>query len=135
MNWLKQILGLNKTYFYEPDLPYILVPVEIVVGERLVETQMILDTGATLTVLSHDLADILGLEPVDQIETTTANGDGQATVAYADQISALGHYQQDEKILISHLPDEPMIGGLLGLSFFEHKTLKINFQKNTIQLR
>jgi clan AA aspartic protease (TIGR02281 family) len=94
-----------------------------VVAIQINETRsarLILDTGASHTILSHAIARDLGLfslRPVASVTMHTAGGSVQADMVPVDSIRIAGAEVRNSLVAIHDLPDTPPdIDGLLGLS-------------------
>ena len=114
----------------------LIVPVELN-GERTV--QLILDTGATMTVLSTEVAVELGImsDPRSQITTVkTAGGPIQVTMTQIETITVGGARAQNVAVAIHDLPDGPDgIEGLLGMSFLNHFLVTLDTNQGQLHLR
>jgi len=102
---------------YDPKLPVIVLPVEV----NGVAARMVIDTGATRTVLTKSLAERAKIRPTEDMGATvrTAGGELWHTGGRADTISLEGAVTHNVPVFIQesdkHLGDG--IDGLLGLSF------------------
>ena len=113
----------------------ILVPVVFMHGGRHLHVNLLLDTGATTTVLYPHAAraiDVQGSRPRD------ARGvDGQRIAAWDLSISAmrLGPFRFDNlaAVLISHTDQNLPYGGLLGIDILQQLSYTIDFQNRVIR--
>ncbi len=89
----------------------------------LYQARLIIDTGATYTTISEDLAFDAGVNPDKSYRPMTlhtAGGNIKADVAFAKNIR-VGNAGRDNVLVVIHtIPNLPEgIDGLLGLSFFD----------------
>ncbi|WP_421658332.1 retropepsin-like aspartic protease family protein [Leptothermofonsia sp. ETS-13] len=91
------------------------VPVIMVTFNGRYTVPMILDTGASSTVITQSMASTLGIVPIGQAIAQTANGYTTFDVGYVDSIEVEGAKMQQLPVAIG-LPD--MEVGLLGHDFF-----------------
>ena len=100
---------------------------------------LILDTGASHTILSPQVADDLGLlgDPESQLVTLkTAGGPVQAKVVRVDSIRIAEAEVQETYAAIYELPDSPPgIDGLLGLTFLRQFQVTLDTAKGLLHLR
>ena len=123
------------------------VPIERV-GELMVVTvhlnhdrtaKLILDTGASHTLLSNKIAQDLGLfslPPVALVTLHTVGGSVQSEVVQVDSIQLAGAEVRQSLAAIHDMPDAPPgIEGLLGQSFLRQFEVTVNAAKGELQLR
>ena len=123
------------------------VPVERL-GELMVVTvqlnhdrtaRLILDTGASHTLLSHTIAQDLGLfslPPMALVTLHTVGGSVQSKVVQVDSIQLAGAEVRQSLAAIHDMPDAPPgIEGLLGQSFLRQFEVTVNAAKGELQLR
>jgi len=95
-----------------------------------VETLFLVDTGATLCVLTRATAMHLGLPsspPADPVTVHTASGSIQAPLILVDLIQVGGAEARSVQAIIHDVPGlSPDVGGLLGLSFLNRFTVEID---------
>lgn len=105
-------------------------------GER--QARLILDTGATLTLLSRAIARDLGLygeSPVSSALVNTAGGQVTVDVMRVGTIEAGGATARNVPVAIFDLPDVPAnIEGLLGLSFLSHFLVTLDMEHGELRL-
>ena len=128
-SWQKQgncpiLSGIgNAMLHYNANASGIIVPVEV----NGVHAHMLLDTGATRTVMSSSLAKQADIERSDLQGdvVSTANGDTTVMIGRAEKISVGGASLKDVPVWIQSSDSASLgegIDGLLGLSFL------VNFQ-------
>ena len=101
--------------------------------------RLILDTGASHTLLSHTIAQDLGLfslPPVALVTLHTVGGSVQSEVVQVDSIQLAGAEVRQSLAAIHDMPDAPPgIEGLLGQSFLRQFEVTVNTAKGELQLR
>lgn len=115
----------------------LLIVTSTVNGSR--DAHLILDTGASHTILSPDVAYELGLlgDPNSRLVTlNTAGGPVQAEMVRVDSIRIAGAEVQNSVAAIYALPDTPPgIDGLLGLTFLRQFQVTLDTAKGLLHLR
>ena len=113
----------------------IIVPVNL---NNQKSVYLILDTGATMTVLSTDVAIELGLtsDPESQIATVnTAGGPVQVNLTRVKSIGINGAMANDVVVAIHDLPDiQPGVDGLLGMSFLNNFLVTLDSDQGRLYL-
>ncbi len=103
-----------------------------------VETSLLVDTGATLCVLTKATADRLGLTstPLARIVTVhTASGTIEAPLVQVDLIQVGGAEVRSVDAIIHDVPGFPSeVGGILGLSFLKRFTVEIDQEEGVMLL-
>ena len=125
------------TICIEKEAPIISLYVGIRVGEKIVRPKMALDNGATYTMVSWDLAEVLNLRPEishRRIQIITASGIEAAPVLTVNSMKALGEKAKNVNIIIHDLPSKNYVDGLLGLSFLKNFNVNINFRKGVLSI-
>ncbi len=119
---------------YNPGLPSIIMPVEI----NGVQGRMIIDTGASKTVLTKSFAQKTGIKPENgQSEMViTANGNTRQMLGRAKKI-ALGDAKASNVPVYIQISEQQNFGrnidGLLGLSFLGN--FKFSISKGVLELQ
>lgn len=100
--------------------------------------RLILDTGASHTILSHAIARELGLfsnPPVASVSMHTVGGSVQADMVRVDSIRIAGAEVRNSIAAIHDLPDAPPdIEGLLGLSVLHQFEVTLDTARNRLHL-
>ena len=103
------------------------------------DVQLILDTGATMTVLSNDVAIELGLLSSAQTQVTTVNTAGgpvQVNLTKIDSIQINSAKARNVSVVIHDLPEaNPGIDGLLGMSFLNNFLVTLDSDQGQLHLR
>ena len=102
----------------------------------LYQARLIVDTGATFTTISEDLAFDAGVNTDPQyphINLYTAGGNVKAEMGIAKNIRVGNAGRDDVRVVIHTIPNLPEgIDGLLGLSFFDK--FMVHLDQSTRQL-
>ncbi len=129
----------------ESELP-IAVPLTKIGGSLVVQVllnntqsaHLIVDTGATMTVLSYDIGAELGLlsgSGVDLSNVNTAGGSVQVSMTKIDQIQVGQAKAENVQVAIHDLPDGISgVSGLLGMSFLKHFTVTLDSDRGFLYL-
>ena len=104
----------------------------------LYQAKLIVDTGATYTTISEDLAFDAGINPDSSYRPMTlhtAGGDIKADVGFAKNIR-VGRAGRDDVLVVIHtIPNLPEdIDGLLGLSFFDQFMVHLDQSRKQLHL-
>ena len=97
----------------------ILVPTTLNYGGRQIETQLVLDTGASSTIVHAPLANRLGIRPEVNAKVRIASGETiNAQAVNMDAISVGPHTLRGARtLIIRHQGPQAAHQGLLGLNF------------------
>ena len=97
----------------------------------------ILDTGATFTSVSRQVADVLGISRRDgSVRLITASGVIQAPLALLEEVDVGGAVARHVPAVIHDLPDAPpSIVGLLGLSFLQRFRVNLDLTSGVLTLQ
>jgi clan AA aspartic protease (TIGR02281 family) len=101
--------------------------------------QLIVDTGASMTVLSTQVAidlGILGTTDNELLTVNTAGGSVQVNMNYLSSISVGTAQATNVAVALHDLPDIPEhIEGLLGMSFLKHFLVTLDAEHSRLILR
>ncbi len=104
----------------------------------LYETKLIVDTGATFTTISENLAFDLGIptrSPNQTINLMTAGGRVKAPMGVAKRVRVGNSGRDRVKVVIHTIPNLPEgVEGLLGLSFFDRFLVNLDHSKKQLFL-
>lgn len=116
--------------------PIIIRQVELGGPFGLVRGDMMLDTGADLTVISLDMARILGFDPPfkQHRDLIAAGGVIAVPIIRLDSISVGDARATDVPACIHDLPAEAALEGLLGLSFLRHFRTVIDYRSGVLEI-
>ena len=114
----------------------VLVPVTLILGNRTVEVRLMLDTGASVTVISTDVAEKLDID-LNRASRVRAEvvGGGMVTGWHAklDRISAGPHTMTGIDVaIIPHEGSGFPSDGLLGMNFLRSYKYHIDFKNQAI---
>ncbi|MBF8254173.1 MAG: aspartyl protease-like protein [Deltaproteobacteria bacterium] len=109
----------------------VIVPVVL---NRTVQTNMILDTGASFTVVSHQLAGRLGLKSTRRVSLVTANGTVGAPMAPLGSLKVGDAEAANLTVVIQDFSTIPTLGGLLGLDFLSRYHTSIDSRRQLLIL-
>lgn len=113
----------------------VLVPVQLGQGSERVELTLLLDTGATHTVLHRDALGALAFEPGQQTLSQLAGGHLIKSELVKFSYLRVGPWEQRpaQALVIDHrLPGDP-IHGLLGMDFLKQRPHQIDYQRQLIR--
>ena len=99
---------------------------------------MALDTGASLTVIPWEVADMLGFDPAKsrrRVRFMTGSGVELAPVVVVGAMEVLGVRLNHVPVLCHDLPQGSLVDGLLGLSFLKHCHLSVDFHRGLLDLK
>ncbi|MBI4583503.1 MAG: TIGR02281 family clan AA aspartic protease [Planctomycetes bacterium] len=97
--------------------------------------RFLIDTGASMTAISSDIAAALGYrqgQEQEWVTVRTANGVIQAPVVLLDSLSIQGFYVRNLKALI--LPNHVTTTGLVGLNYLNHFKYTVDAGKKEFRL-
>ena len=115
----------------------ILLTATLIGPERLHTIQLILDTGATYTMISPEILVRIGCDPSQSIEKspiTTASGIEYVPFVIIPTVRALGVSRDHVKVCAHSLPSNIPARGLLGLNFLRHFNLHLNFLDQEMEI-
>jgi clan AA aspartic protease (TIGR02281 family) len=113
----------------------VLVPVTLSFHGRSVETRLLLDTGASVTTISGQMATRLGVDALEVRAGKATVADGRSARAYefvSDSLTVGSQTQYDVRTSI--LPGSGGEGydGLLGMDFLKNYRYHVDFDRNVI---
>jgi predicted aspartyl protease len=113
----------------------VLVPVQVGQGSNRAELTLLLDTGATHTVLHRDALQGLTFEPGRQVLSQLAGGQLIKSELVNLSYLRVGPFEQrPAKVLeIEHRQPGSAIHGLLGMDFLQQRPYQIDYQHQLIR--
>ena len=123
---------------FDRKQPLVIVEVTVKVDGILKRFYFAVDTGATITLVNDDAMKKMGYTKADSIRTTRTITASKSETVYEyslDNIKAIGLIRRNFKVISRSLPIGLGIDGLLGLNFFKHKELTIDFKLSEIRLK
>lgn len=126
-----------KEFPLPSDPKIIIIPVRIAgpASERYV--RVIVDTGATYTLICPDAAEEIGLDlskPIRTAAITTASGMEPASFFTLPTMEIFGHRIQGIEIASHRLPERVPADGLLGLNVLTRFNVHLEFLKRRLRL-
>ena len=109
----------------------ILVPVTL---NGSLATRMIMDTGASLTVITRRLAKRLGLQLGSRISLMTANGNVSAPLSRVTSLRVGNAERRNLTVVVHDFAQNQRIGGLLGMNFFKEYQTSVDARKGQLTL-
>ena len=124
---------------FDASANIILVNVELTNFDESETTLLpvVLDTGATFTIIPWDIAVDLGYDPASSERRQrifTGSGVEFCPVVTLKKMTSLGMAVQDIDVLCHDLPEGSCVDGLLGLNFLRMFDFEIKYSQGTIQL-
>ncbi len=98
---------------------------------------MILDTGASITIISHEVALAIGCDPAKaprRLDIMTASSVEVVPIIEIPSITVLNHQVKRLEVACHTLPLVSPVDGLLGLNFLRRFDLHLNFRSGTLEL-
>ena len=125
---------------YDPSASSIVADLllEAADGKSTLLIPVVLDTGASLTIVATDIMARLGYDPANPTlarhRIITGSGVEYAPRTTVRSATAIGQKVANLDVLCHDLPPESGVDGLLGLNFLKHFKLTIRFRKGIIDL-
>ncbi|MCY4436632.1 MAG: retropepsin-like aspartic protease [Chloroflexi bacterium] len=122
---------------FDPHGHLIVVPARIHGRDSREIVDLVLDTGATRTIVSREVAQSLGYDPAtlgQWARITTGSGALSVPLLRVAKIEALGKTATNLRILCHSLPSRAAIDGVLGLDFLRGERLVIDFRAGLLAL-
>jgi predicted aspartyl protease len=115
----------------------IIVPVRLFGATKAVEVRLVLDTGASISVLRKTLLERIGVPLGDSsrsIVLTTAQGYVRVPLVEIPAVEFLGCLKDKPTVAVHDLPKEANVDGLLGTDLLRGLSLKIDFLMNELEI-
>lgn len=122
---------------FDPHGHLIIVPARIHSGDIRETVDLVLDTGATRTIVSREIAQSLGYDPArlgERARITTGSGALSVPLLRLERIDALGKSATNMHVLCHTLPSSVAIDGVLGLDFLRGERLVVDFRAGLLSL-
>ena len=122
---------------FQIGVPVVVRNVRIVGPKGFLKVDMILDTGAVLTVLSWSVLKAIGYDPAvapDRHEAVTANGVIEVPKLVVNSISVGDAEARDVEVMCHDIPELAGIRGLLGLSFLSNFRTVIDYKQGYMEM-
>jgi predicted aspartyl protease len=125
------------TFPFDPTQSRIIIGAELSGPTATVNLNLLLDTGASDTVIDESWLAVTGYTPANatgQFKLLTAGGTVPVLQVPVVSISALGQSRTNFPVLAHSLPSGTSHDGVLGLDFLRGNVLTIDFLKGEITL-
>lgn len=114
----------------------VLVPVTLTLGENSAEAVLLLDTGASVTVISPAIASLLGIRldqaPAGKLQVA-GGGTVEAQAIRLDSLTAGPHSKTGMVVaVIEHKGQQVKFNGLLGMDFLRNLHYHVDFKNKVI---
>ena len=103
-------------------------------GNRYRDIDVILDTGATTTLILDKIVEDLGYEKIGEEDVETIKGSSEIPYTIVRELNALGQTVKDIRVLFDDFPYTLGVDGVLGLNFLSQFRVNISFANGTIDL-
>jgi predicted aspartyl protease len=112
----------------------VLVPAEVAMGNRVAKLTLLLDTGATITVLHRQALGELQLPRGKSYKARVAGGNTVKSQKIRLKYLSVGPFQLDKTyaMVINLKGQELPFDGMLGMDFLKHHPYQIDFQEKLI---
>lgn len=122
---------------FNPKHGPILIEAEVTGTARSLTLELILDTGATNSLLNEAVVQALGYD-LSVVTTRVGMTTGSAIVSVPrvtlTRMTALGAHRFGFPVLVYTLPSTASVAGLLGLDFLRGYALLIDFKSGQLEL-
>jgi predicted aspartyl protease len=115
----------------------ILIRAEVTGPARSIPLRLILDTGATTSLIDRSILTSLGFDlagATNLVPMTTGSGVVSVPRVVLTRLTALGHHRFGFPVLAYSLPAGAQVFGLLGLDFLRGRKLTIDFIAGQVEL-
>jgi predicted aspartyl protease len=126
-----------SSYTFNPGSGPVLIQAEATGPLRSASFNLLLDTGATTSLLKRSALIYLGIDPdqsTRRLQMTTGSGVEIVPIVVLTRLSALGQHRFGFSIIAHTLPTNSAVDGLLGLDFLRNHILTIDFPTGRIDL-
>ena len=118
-------------------IPLVVRNVKVLGPQGFARMDLILDTGAALTVLSWSVLKVIGYDPAvapERQETITANGVIEVPKLRVQSITVGAAEARDVEVICHDIPELAGIRGLLGLSFLKHFKTVVDYRGGYLEI-
>lgn len=121
---------------FDNNIGVILVDVFIKNNIIAKKVRMALDTEATYSIITKEVAQSLELQPElsnEKIQIITASETQEAPVLPLEKIRIGKSEVENIKVIVHDLPQQSLIDGLLGLNFLKNFNIHLNFKQGFLE--
>lgn len=121
----------------DPDLPAIVVGVTLESRVAKRRIKMVVDTGATYSMVPWEIAEALGYRPdlsSKRITLVTASGVERVPLIKVDVMRVLGKGIRDAEAICHDLPARSYVDGILGLRSLRELKAKLDFESGVLEI-
>lgn len=120
---------------FEPQSPLIIFHCKIE-HTRTAVVKLALDTGATMTIVSHKVLEKIGADLANAESTTFGNATGahSATYTIVKSVGIQDAIVNNLEVVAYTLPEDYGIDGVIGLNFLRHFRIVLDFEKGILTL-
>jgi hypothetical protein len=122
---------------FDPSQGPVLVKGEISGPTGAANVELLLDTGATASLIRSTVLTSVGYDPdasPDRVQVTMGGGTTTCPRVVLNRLTALGQHRPGFPVLSHALPPEARVDGLLGLDFLRGAVLTVDFRNGRISL-
>jgi hypothetical protein len=126
-----------SVHVFNPKQGPILVEAEATGPAGSANLKLVLDTGATTSLINLATLLYLGFDPgqsLQHVRMTTGSTIKVVPVVALTRLSALGQHRYGFPVIAHALPASSAVDGLLGLDFLRDQVLTIDFRAGKINL-
>jgi predicted aspartyl protease len=122
---------------FNPKHGPILIEAEVTGSDRSMTLPLLLDTGATTSLIKESVLLALGYDlanVTDRVRMTTGSAVQSVPKVILTRLTALGQHRFGFPVLAYSLPASASVSGLLGLDFLRDHVLTIDFRTGQVDL-
>jgi len=122
---------------FSPDLPVIRVEATLVGPKNFYDVSLILDTGASRSVINAAVLGYIGCAPTTFsrfVMISSATDSIRVPIVKIPRFLCLGVMLDDFEVIAHTIPSPPAFVGLLGIDFLRGREITINFRRGVIKL-
>ena len=105
-------------------------------GDKVSISKLVVDTGASRTVLSWAILEGLGYDPAgvkERVRLVTASGFAMAPQVTLDRFHCLGQEMRNLPVVCHDLPFDHYVDGLLGMDFLKRFDFAIRLKREAVE--